>query len=62
MQKFKQGFLPIAFFNVGHSNLVRRVNAFEMTLRNQEQMDIPFARLSSSTKQPLVNLPRKLSK
>jgi hypothetical protein len=59
MQKFKQGFLPMAFYNVWHSNLVRRDNEFEIALRNQEGMDIPFVRLSSSS---LVNLPRTWEK
>jgi hypothetical protein len=58
MQKFKQGFLPSSFNNVWHTNLIRRDGSSEITLRNQDQLNIPFARLSSSARQPLVNLPK----
>jgi hypothetical protein len=58
MQKFKQGFLPSSFSNVWFTNEIRRDGALEITLRNRDDINIPFARLSSSSRQPLVNLPR----
>jgi hypothetical protein len=58
MQKFKQGLLPSSFENVWLTNLIRREGSSEITLRNQDQLNIPFARLSSSGRQNLVNLPK----
>ena len=58
MQKFKQGFLPISFNQTWSDNRVRRGDQFEISLRNENLLNIPFARLSSSLKLPLINLPR----
>jgi hypothetical protein len=58
MHKFKNGFLPSSFSNVWFTNEIRRDGALEITLRNRDDINIPFARLSSSSRQPLVNLPR----
>ena len=58
MQKFKQGFLPTSFNQTWSDNRVRRGDQFEISLRNENLLNIPFARLSSSIKLPLVNLPK----
>ena len=58
MQKFKQGFLPTSFNQTWSDNRVRRGDQFEISLRNENLFNIPFARLTSSLKLPLVNLPR----
>ena len=58
MQKFKQGFLPTSFNQTWSDNRVRRGDQFEISLRNENLFNIPFARLTSSFKLPLVNLPR----
>ena len=58
MQKFKPGFLPTSFNQTWSDNRVRRGDQFEISLRNENLLNIPFARLSSSIKLPLVNLPK----
>ena len=58
MQKFKQGFLPPSFNQTWSDNRVRRGDQFKISLRNKNLFNIPFARLASSIKLPLVNLPR----
>ena len=58
MQKFKQGFLTISFNQTLSDNRVRRGDQFEISLRNENLFNIPFVRLTSSLKLPLVNLPR----
>ena len=58
MQKFKQGFLPSSFNQTWSDNRIRRGDQFEISLRNENLLNIPFARLSSTIKLPLVNLPR----
>ena len=58
MQKFKQGFLPTSFNQTWSDNRVRRGDQFKISLRNENLFNIPFARLTSSLKLPLVNLPR----
>jgi hypothetical protein len=58
MQHYFQGFLPSAFNNVWLTNVTRHREDFLLALRNSENVNIPFARLHSSTIQPLVNLPR----
>ena len=58
MQKFKQGFLPSLFNQTWSDNRIRRGDQFEISLRNENLLNIPFARLSSTIKLPLVNLPR----
>ena len=58
MQKFKQGFLPTSFNQTWSDNRVRRGDQFKISLRNENLLNIPFARLSSSIKLPLVNLPK----
>jgi len=71
MQRYIQGFLPSAFNNVWITNQARRDEALNFNdnmandqlvvqriLRNSENLNIPFARLAFSTKQPYVNLPK----
>jgi hypothetical protein len=58
MQFYTQGYLPISFNNVWVNNASRYQNEFILQLRNRENINIPFVRLTSSTIQPLVNLPR----
>jgi hypothetical protein len=58
MQHYFQGFLPSAFNNVWLTNVTRHREDLLLALRNSENVNIPFARLHSSTIQPLVNLPR----
>ena len=61
MHRYVQGFLPTAFRNIWITNHERRrINNNEdlqRTLRNSENLNIPFARLSTSLKQPYFNLP-----
>jgi Reverse transcriptase (RNA-dependent DNA polymerase) len=58
MQQFNQGFLPASFNNVWITNASRNREDFLLELRNRENFHVPFARLQSSTQQPLINLPR----
>ena len=58
MQRFKQGFLPTSFNDTWSTNASLRPNNFEITLRNENEFNIPFNRLSSSDTRPLFNLPR----
>jgi len=58
MQRFKQGFLPSSFINTWATNEERRGDLQRHILRNNDLLYIPFARLSSSLKQPLFNLPK----
>jgi len=73
MQRYIQGYMPSAFNNMWITNQARRDEALNLNmdnnmvddriivqrvLRNSENLNIPFARLSFSTKQPYINLPR----
>jgi hypothetical protein len=58
MQHYNQGFLPISFNNVWINNAARCQNEFMMLLRNRDNLFTPFVRLTSSSIQPLVVLPR----
>jgi hypothetical protein len=62
MQRYIQGFLPVSFNEIWLTNAARQVHdTLPRILRNSENLNIPFARLSSSMKQPLVNLPKMWS-
>ncbi len=67
MQKYTQGLLPNSFSNIWITNQERRdaanINNEELRyiLRNGEDFYIPFARLTSSLKQPYYNLPKTWS-
>jgi hypothetical protein len=58
MQKFTQGFLPSSFEDVWISNKIRRAGQDQVELRNNDDIDIPFARLSSTQRQPLTGFPK----
>lgn len=58
MQRFKQGFLPTSFSQTWTTNIYSRDPTFEITLRNQNNLNIPFSRLASSDKKPYTNLPK----
>ena len=58
MQRYVQGFLPSSFNNIWLTNAERRNEDLRIILRNSENLSIPFSRLSSSAKQPLINLPK----
>ncbi len=62
MQRYHQGFLPSAFNNTWINNQERRSrDQLTMILRNNDNLYIPFARLTSSIKQPFINLPKTWS-
>jgi Reverse transcriptase (RNA-dependent DNA polymerase) len=61
MQQYTQGFLPVSFNNVWVINAARCQNEFMMMLRNRENLHTPFVRLTSSSLQPLVVLPKTWS-
>jgi hypothetical protein len=56
MQQHKQNFLPVSFKNTWINNSDRQTGDF--MLRNSNEINVPFARLSSSKIQPLINLPK----
>jgi hypothetical protein len=59
MQRYIQGFLPVSFKDVWLTNEARRNQEnINIILRNSKNLNIPFARLSSSTRQPFVLLPK----
>ena len=58
MQKFTQGFLPSSFNDVWISNSVRRAGQNQVELRNEDDINIPFARLVMTSRQPLTDFPR----
>ena len=58
MQNFIQGLLPISFNNVWTTNEARRPENSHHILRNSSDLTVPFTRLASLSKHPLVNLPK----
>ncbi|MFN9979891.1 MAG: RNA-directed DNA polymerase, partial [bacterium] len=58
MQKFTQGFLPASFNEVWVTNAIRRADQDHVELRNDDDINIPFARLTSTERQPLTSFPR----
>jgi len=58
MQKFTQGFLPSSFDEVWISNKIRRAGQDQVELRNNDDINIPFARLCSTQRQPLTCFPK----
>ena len=58
MQKFTQGFLPESFNNVWVTNRIRRADQDHIELRNDNDLFIPYARLTSTEKLPLVAFPK----
>jgi len=66
MQRYIQGFFPSAFISTWVTNAERRqeLNNNEdlvRILRNDDNLHVPFARLTSSVKQPLINIPKTWS-
>ena len=61
MQKFTQGFLPLSFNDVWITNAIRRADQDQVELRNKDDLNIPFARLTSTERQPLTFFPKILS-
>jgi hypothetical protein len=57
MQKFTRGFLPSSFEEVWISNKIRRAGQDQVELRNNGDIDIPFAHLSFTQHQPLTGFP-----
>lgn len=57
MQRFVQGFLPSSFNDTWKKNSIRNIGENEISLRNEDQLNIPFARLVSTEKHPLTNFP-----
>jgi hypothetical protein len=58
MQKFTQGFLPSSFNDVWVTNAIRRADQDHVELRNDSDLNIPFARLLSTERQPLSSFPK----
>jgi len=58
MQNFHQKKLPVLLENTWHLNLERTIGENAMQLRNQDQINMPFVRLSSTEKHPLVQFPK----
>jgi hypothetical protein len=58
MQKFTQGFLPSSFDDVWISNKIRRAGQDQVELRNNDDINIPFARLTSTQRQPFTGFPK----
>jgi len=53
-----QQFLPVAFTNTWALTNQRRDVEFHMNLRNNDNYDVPFARLVSLERHPLTRLPK----
>lgn len=58
MFKYLSKDLPSSFNNMWQRNMDRRPAEDQPNLRNNEELHIPFSRLSSSDKFPFYNLPR----
>ena len=58
MQRFVQGFLPSSFNDTWIANSVRHANQEHISLRNDNDIYVPFARLLSTSILPLTHFPR----
>ena len=58
MQNFTQNFLPSSFNEVWVTNRIRRADQDQIELRNNDDINIPFARLSSTERLPLTAFPK----
>jgi hypothetical protein len=58
MQRFLQGFLPISFNETWVTNLFHRQEDFQIELRNDADLYIPFARTALIKRQPLTKFPK----
>jgi hypothetical protein len=61
-QKFTQGFLPISLNNTRASNAIRRQDEFQVSLRNDDDINIPFARTAQTERLPLTKFPKRKHK
>ena len=59
MQRFVQGFLPLAFNETWTANAIRREGQSHISLRNDNDMYAPPARLSITSNHPLTSFPKK---
>jgi len=59
MQRFVQGFLPVAFNETWTTNAIRREGQSHISLRNDNDMYAPPARLSITSNHPLTSFPKK---
>ena len=58
MQQFSQGFLPISFNDTWVTNAIRLFGQDHITLRNENELLVPFARLTSTSIFPLTSFPK----
>ena len=58
MQKFSQGFLPSSFEDTWITNRIRRADQDQIELRNSDDLNIPYARLTSTERHPLCTFPK----
>jgi hypothetical protein len=58
VKRFIQGFLPISFNNTWLTNAVHREEDYQIELRNDADLYVPFARTVLIERQPLTKLPK----
>jgi hypothetical protein len=58
VQRFIQGFLPISFNNTWITNAVRGEEDYQLELRNDADLYVPFARTALIERQPLTKFPK----
>ncbi len=58
MQQFVQKFLPVSLHNIWITNAERHQDEAHVVLRNDDILNIPFARNSTTTKHPLTSFPK----
>jgi len=58
IQQFIQGFLPTSFNDTWLTNAHRRENEFQIVLRNDADLYVPFAITLLIERQPLVRFPK----
>ncbi len=58
MQRFTQNFLPASFGDVWVRNNIRNEGENEIMLQNRDALNIPFSRLFSLDRHPLILFPK----
>ena len=58
MQRFTQNFLPISFGDTWVRNNIRNEGENEIILRNHNAFQIPFSRLVSIDRHPIIAFPK----
>jgi hypothetical protein len=58
VQRFHQGFLPVSFNNTWITNAVRREEEYQLNLRYDADLYVPFARTALIERQPLTKFPK----